>query len=231
MNGAQTLLMVVLAIVSMMLSGTVREWAKGMVARSLGDDTAEREGRLTLSPLAHIDPIGTILFPAIGAALGSFVFGWPKPLPVDPSRFRRGITLRRGATLVAVTGFATTFLLALLCLLLVKVGSLIGGPDVWTQSPIARGIGTLAVVAFRLNLILTAFAFLPFRGLAGHDLLHLWLPPGHPVLDFIDRYSLMIFVAVLLLWGRTIGPIVSIGASVLLRLFGVGGEFALLWPT
>src|SRR5512138_263114 len=85
-----------------LLALTIHEFAHGWVAHRLGDPTARLEGRLTLNPLAHLDPIGTLAILLIG-------FGWARPVPVDPRRFRQP---RRDAVLVAAAGPASNLLLA-----------------------------------------------------------------------------------------------------------------------
>ena len=75
--------------VPLVLSLSVHEWAHAWSAWRLGDDTAARMGRMTVNPLAHIDPVGTLLLPLLGVP-----FGWAKPVPVNPARFRRDIHMR-----------------------------------------------------------------------------------------------------------------------------------------
>ena len=81
----------------MILSLSVHEYAHALVATKLGDDTPELDGRLTLSPVAHIDPIGTLLVPTISILMFGYSFiGWAKPVGFNPVRFRRGIDMRHG---------------------------------------------------------------------------------------------------------------------------------------
>ena len=89
---------------------TVHEAAHGFAARYFGDSTAERAGRITLNPLKHIDPIGTILLPALTLLVGGILFGWAKPVPVDFSRLRHP---KRDMLWVAAAGPASNFVMAL----------------------------------------------------------------------------------------------------------------------
>jgi Zn-dependent protease len=89
------------------LSLSVHEFAHAWAAYRLGDDTAARAGRLTLNPLAHLDPLGTLALFLAG-------FGWAKPVPYDPTRFRRSISMGTGSALVSAAGPASNILLALL---------------------------------------------------------------------------------------------------------------------
>src|SRR5512142_2218234 len=97
-------------LIPLLLSLTVHEFAHAWSAARLGDDTGARAGRLTLNPLAHIDPIGTILLPLLGIP-----FGWARPVPVDPSRFRRTVKMRTGVMLTAAAGPLSNVILAVVC--------------------------------------------------------------------------------------------------------------------
>jgi len=94
-----------------LVSLTLHELAHAWVAWRLGDPTAKREGRLTLNPVVHIDPIGTLMFVVTGLAAG-LPFGWAKPVPVNPGYFRRP---KEGMAIVAVAGPIMNFLIALVC--------------------------------------------------------------------------------------------------------------------
>ena len=95
-------------VIVLLLSLSVHEWAHAISAFRLGDDTAYRQGRLTLNPLAHIDPVGTLLLPLLGVP-----FGWARPVPVNPARFRRDVHMRTGMMLTAAAGPASNLVLAL----------------------------------------------------------------------------------------------------------------------
>ena len=96
-----------LVFIPILLSLTVHEWAHAWSAWRLGDDTAKLLGRMTLNPLDHIDPVGTLLLPLIGIP-----FGWAKPVPINPLRFRRTVSLRLGILIVAAAGPISNLLLA-----------------------------------------------------------------------------------------------------------------------
>ena len=106
----------VMMLVPIWLSLTVHEFSHGWSAWKLGDNTAKEAGRLTLNPLAHIDFIGTFLLPLLGIP-----FGWAKPVPVNPARFDRKWSVRKGMLLTAAAGPASNFLLALLSAVLLGV--------------------------------------------------------------------------------------------------------------
>src|SRR5438477_10510933 len=93
--------------IPVLLSLTVHEWAHAWTALRLGDDTAKMLGRVSLNPLDHIDPIGTLLLPLLGIP-----FGWAKPVPVNPARFGRKVSMSAGMAITAAAGPASNVLLA-----------------------------------------------------------------------------------------------------------------------
>src|SRR5690348_15443335 len=98
----------VIYFVALVVAIILHEIAHGVVALAFGDDTAKRAGRLTLNPVPHIDPFGSIILPALGALTGLPVIGWAKPVPVDPARMRHP---RRDIVFVSLAGPATNFVL------------------------------------------------------------------------------------------------------------------------
>jgi Zn-dependent protease len=97
-------------LIPLILSLTVHEFAHAWSAYRLGDDTASRMGRLTLNPLAHIDPIGTVLLPLLGIP-----FGWARPVPINPARFRRSMRMSTGMMITAAAGPLANVILAVAC--------------------------------------------------------------------------------------------------------------------
>jgi Zn-dependent protease len=94
-------------LIPLLLSLTVHEWAHAFAASRLGDDTAERMGRLTLNPIPHIDPLGTVILPLL-----NIPFGWARPVPVNPVRFTRKLSMSAGMMIVAVAGPLSNVVLA-----------------------------------------------------------------------------------------------------------------------
>jgi Zn-dependent protease len=158
----------------LLFSVVVHEYAHGWVALRQGDDTAYKLGRLTLNPLPHIDPLGSVIVPALlWASNAGFLFGWAKPVPVMPPNFRN---YRRGDILVSLAGIVANLILALgfTLLLFVAVALVRGAPD-------AGGVGELlarvAHYGILINLILAFFNLLPVPPLDGSHVMYHLLPP------------------------------------------------------
>ncbi len=155
---------IVFAVVAAVLALTLHEVSHGVVALMLGDDTARRAGRLTLNPIAHVDPIGTLLLPLVLvvtqlAALGRvvFMFGWAKPVPVDPRGFSNP---RRMMAVVAAAGPITNFLLAWLAALSLHLLAFAPG---FLAAPGVVFMGDFIV----FNLVLGLFNLIPIPPLDG----------------------------------------------------------------
>lgn len=149
-------------IVLLVISVIFHEVSHGLVARRLGDPTAHRAGRLTLNPLPHVDPFGSVLLPALLAFSGAPVFGWAKPVPVNPRFFARPT---EGMALTALAGPVSNILLALIA------GRVI--------LPFTSGWVATAAFAFGLvNVVLAVFNLLPVPPLDGSRLVPLFLPAG-----------------------------------------------------
>jgi len=150
----------ILMIPVFLLSLTVHEAAHALTAKWGGDMTASYQGRLTLNPIAHIDPIGTIVIPIIAAISHVPLFGWAKPVPVAEENFRK----RNWGVVVALAGPGSNFLLILLTALTLKVLITLG-----VQMP--DSVGLLAGLMIQINLILMLFNLIPIPPLDGSHLL------------------------------------------------------------
>jgi Zn-dependent protease len=198
---AQVLIFLPVLLVSVVL----HEVAHGWMALRQGDDTALRAGRLTLNPVPHIDPIGSIVVPmALLLMPGGVLFGWAKPVPVDPRNFRE---YRRGDILVSLAGVAVNVALAVLC-----VGLMVAA--VWLAR-LAPGLEPVPAVLYRmaglgviLNLILAIFNLVPLPPLDGSHVLYHFLPPSwRTSYRAAGRYGLLILMAVVFLVPGAIGVV------------------------
>ena len=145
-------------LIPLWLSLSVHEWAHAWTAWRLGDDTAALLGRMTLNPIAHIDPLGTLILPLLGVP-----FGWAKPVPVQPHRFRQGVSMQGGMMRVAVAGPISNLVLAVLCtlLLVALVRFCAGGVR------LVETLTRLLYMGVFLNVALAMFNALPIPPLDG----------------------------------------------------------------
>jgi Zn-dependent protease len=152
-------------LVPLVLSLSVHEWAHAYAAFRLGDDTAALKGRMTVNPLAHIDPIGTFLLPLLGIP-----FGWAKPVPINPARFRRDISMGAGVTLSAAAGPFSNLVLAVLC------AGVCGVLVRFHVISIFDGAGHLLMTTMEVNVLLCLFNLLPIPPLDGSRIIDGLLP-------------------------------------------------------
>ncbi|MFN2426593.1 MAG: site-2 protease family protein [Candidatus Binatia bacterium] len=155
-------------VVPFLLAVVFHEWAHGYVAKQLGDDTASSLGRLTLNPLAHIDPVGTVALPALLMLTGSpFLFGWAKPVPVAFERLRNP---RRDMVLVAMAGPMMNLMLAAASAAgLAFIGhAAAAAPESATGGlRVAEPLAIMCTMSLQLNVLLAVFNMLPIPPLDG----------------------------------------------------------------
>lgn len=180
-------------LIPMLFAITLHEVAHGWVAKRCGDPTALFAGRLTVNPLKHIDPIGTIAVP-LGLLLmtgGQMAFGWAKPVPVA---FNNLNNPRRDMILVAAAGPASNLLMALGWAVLGAVTQLLGGMD----ALVGQWIIGMCVFGIFINVILAVFNLLPLPPLDGGRVLAGMLPPrASRVLDGIEPFGFVIVVVLM----------------------------------
>lgn len=169
---------------------TLHEVAHGFVAKMCGDTTAESLGRLSLNPLKHIDPLGTVILPIIMILTSGMVFGWAKPVPVDFGRLRHR---KRDMALVALAGPGANLGMAWLWALAGKFAATTSFG--WVAEPLAY----MAVAGISINVILLVLNLLPIPPLDGSRVVASLLPPRWEYLySRVEPYGMLIIMALLL---------------------------------
>lgn len=182
----------------LLLSVVAHEYAHARVAVSQGDPTPLMLGRLTLNPLPHIDPVGTVLVPLLlFFSQAGFIIGWAKPVPVNTRNFR---DYRRGDILVSIAGVAANFLLALV-FFLAALGLSAAGVEAGAPG-LAGGLRRMSEFGLFLNLLLGIFNLIPIPPLDGSHLLYHLLPPALGArYREVGRYGMVLLFVVILVPG------------------------------
>ncbi len=190
----------------LLFSLSFHESAHAWMALRLGDDTAASLGRITLNPMPHIDPFGTVLMPLLQIFGGFPVIGWAKPTPYNPGRFRREVSLRRGHISVAFVGPLSNLLLAFIFAVIFAVIIRIDVPP-----DLKNGLYSVMSIGIAMNVALALFNLLPVPPLDGSHILSWSLPRslGEKFDHVAENYGTMILWVLFLtgLLGYIIGPI------------------------
>ena len=183
-----------ISFIVLLFSLTMHEMAHAWTADRLGDPTARLLGRISINPLVHADPIGTILFPLIALVTGAPLIGWAKPVPVNLRHLRHG---RRDYVLVAAAGPASNLVLALGAALVLSVLPI--SPVTLDEMNVSVPIAAILSQLLRLNVLLAVFNMIPIPPLDGGNVLSGLLPyrAAH-VFDRIRPYGFILIYAVLL---------------------------------
>lgn len=201
-----------------LLAVTLHEVAHGWVARALGDPTAARLGRLSLNPIKHIDPVGTVLVPALLLLVGGFRFGWAKPVPVDARNFKNP---RRDMAIVAAAGPLANLAMAVLWGLLLRYCLLAGG-----NSGTWIGVEMMATAGVLINLALMVLNLLPLPPLDGGRVV-VGLLPARAAYKFAQIEPYGIWILLLLMFTGALGSIMGLpmaaAENALAHVLGLSG--------
>ncbi|MCH9798910.1 MAG: site-2 protease family protein [Methylophilaceae bacterium] len=191
---------------------TVHEASHGYAAKHFGDLTAEKMGRITLNPIKHIDPIGTILLPALTLMLGGILFGWAKPVPVNFANLNNP---KKDMLWVAAAGPASNFIMAIFWVLVLKYSA--SAPEV-----AAFFLLEMSKVGIMINLVLMVLNLLPLPPLDGGRIAVSLLPMDLAMkFSQIERYGFIILIALLFtgILGEIISPMIDFFARLILSIF------------
>jgi Zn-dependent protease len=203
------------AAIPIVLAITLHEAAHGYVAKMFGDSTAYRLGRVSLNPIRHIDPIGTVALPLLTLAMGGMLFGWAKPVPVDFGKLRRP---KRDMLWVAAAGPGANLIMLAFWALIVKLALLLPG------NMYAEPMRLMGVIGMQINAVLMVLNLVPLPPLDGGRIAVSLLPHNLALpLSRIEPYGLIILVVLLFsgMLGRLINPLIDATMHGAGAIFGV----------
>lgn len=187
----------VFQIAVLIMSVVIHEVSHGFAARFYGDHTAEYEGRLTLNPVKHIDPIGSVAVPALSYLLSGFVFGWAKPVPYNPYNLKPG---RWPEAFVALAGPLSNFALAVIFGLALR----------FTPDP-SMGFFTITATIVYVNILLAVFNLMPIPPLDGSKILFSIFPESaYKLRHLFERYGLLLVILFIFFAWSFISPVVGV---------------------
>lgn len=211
MQGLNLIQSLAIMILPLIFAITVHEAAHGWMAMRLGDKTAYMLGRVTLNPIKHIDPIGTILVPLGAFMLTGFIFGWAKPVPVDWKNLRQP---KRDMGLVALAGPGANFLMALIWAILIYAGAMSMKGFSWLGLPLLY----MGIVGVLINTVLMVLNLMPIPPLDGGRVVYSLLPPKQArAYAKLEAYGLMIIVVLLVtgVLGVVLKPLICLTIQIL----------------
>lgn len=185
-------------IAVLIMSVVIHEVSHGYAASYLGDQTARWEGRLTLNPLKHLDPVGSILVPALAYSMGGFIFGWAKPVPYNPYNLRPG---RWSEATVAVAGPLSNITIALIFGLMLRSGVTLG----WASMEFVE---ISAMIVF-INIVLALFNLMPIPPLDGSKILFAFFPEKFGEIRlFFERFGLILVLFFIFFLWKSLIPVI-----------------------
>lgn len=217
---SDTIKQLIIAAPPLLLAITFHELSHGLIANRLGDPTAKMMGRLTLNPIAHIDPIGTVVMPLLLLMTGAPVFGYAKPVPINPANFHNP---KRDMAISAAGGPVSNILLAILSVLFLKLIIVLAAVLLPKNisSAIVEPLTLMCIFSIRINIFLAAFNLIPIPPLDGGRVLVGFLPYRQAAAySRIEPYGFFIVLALIFtgIAGYFVFPLVNFFFA-LVRLF------------
>ena len=215
MNFDQLIQTIALAAIPVLFAITLHEAAHGYVARYFGDMTAYQQGRISLNPLRHIDPVGTILLPLLTLWMGGILFGWAKPVPVNFAALRNP---KKDMLWVALAGPASNLFMTMCWALFAKIA--LAFPENYYSAPLLE----MAMIGIKINVVLAVLNLLPLPPLDGGRIAISMLPHRQAYqLAKIEPYGMfiLIFLAVTPVLWWVLRPFMNIVYSVIQLIFGL----------
>ena len=196
----------IFSIIVLIISIVIHEFAHGYSAYLLGDDTARLSGRLTLNPIKHLDPFGSVILPLFLVLSGSgFVIGWARPVPYNPNNLQKG---RMGEFIVAFSGIAANLFVAIIFGLLIRIAPMIG-IQAFTSSGAISPFYDIASIIVQVNLILAIFNIIPIPPLDGSKVLFAFIPPQYRnIQNFMEKWGLFLLVIFIIFIWKSVSPLI-----------------------
>lgn len=188
-------------VIILIMSVVVHEFAHGYTAYLLGDNTARLQGRLTLNPLKHLDPFGSVILPLLLIlSKTGFVIGWARPVPFNPNNLRNG---RRGIMMVAVAGIIANIIIAIVFGLLIRFAPSLGLPAYSFDPLLLHPFYKITSIIVFTNLVLALFNLIPIPPLDGSKILFSFLPARLRYIEnFLERWGMFVLLFfIIFLWG------------------------------
>lgn len=182
-------LALILSIPAILIAITFHEFAHAWMADKLGDDTPRRQGRLTLNPFAHIDPVGAVLLITAG-------FGWGKPVQINPNNFNRTISIKKGNALVSIAGPAMNIILAVIFSIIYGLLIRFGGSFLATTT--GNVLIEIIVSTIEMNVGLGIFNLIPLPPLDGSKILEAFLPPKARI--WYQEHQQILYIIFIIIW-------------------------------
>ena len=202
------LLALILSVPGVLIAITFHEYAHAFMADKLGDDTARREGRLSLNPLKHMDPVGIAMLLFAG-------FGWGRPVEVNPNNFNRTISIRKGNALVAFAGPAMNFILAIVFSIVYGLLLAFGGNFLLTDT--GDIISSIIISVISMNVGLGVFNLIPLPPLDGSKILTAFLQTN--ARNWVESHERILYIIFIIIW---ITPIASLIIRPVINLINNG---------
>lgn len=215
MNIDQLIQTIALSAIPVLFAITLHEASHGYVARYFGDLTAYQQGRISLNPARHIDPVGTILLPLLTLWMGGIMFGWAKPVPVNFGNLRHP---KKDMLWVALAGPASNIFMAFCWAILIKIA--LAFPENYYSAPLTE----MAVIGIKINVVLAALNLLPLPPLDGGRIAVSLLPHRQAYqLAKIEPYGMfiLIFLALTSVLWWVLSPLMNVMYDVIRLIFGL----------
>jgi Zn-dependent protease len=194
-------------IIVLIMSIVIHEVAHGYSAYLLGDNTARLSGRLTLNPIKHLDPFGSVILPLLLLLTGSgFIIGWARPVPYNPNNLRNG---RMGNFIVAISGIAANIIIAIIFGFLIRFAPMFGIPAYNPNPSLLSPFYSIASIIVEMNLVLALFNIIPIPPLDGSKILFSFLPMRlRYIEDFLERWGIFILLFFIIFIWSSVSPLI-----------------------